>query len=227
MPNLFAAPGRLPLIAPSILSADFAAMGADCRSILNAGADLLHVDVMDGHFAPNLTMGHDMVRDLRRTLPNAFLDCHLMVTDPGRYIEPFAKAGASHFTFHVEVIHGAAVAEMVKRIRGLGMSAGLAINPPTPVETILPYVEGVDLVLVMSVNPGFSGQSFIASVLDKTRAIRARLRPDQRLEMDGGINLQTARAVHEAGCDVFVAGSSVFGVPQDRRASVIQELRGR
>jgi ribulose-phosphate 3-epimerase len=226
MENLFTDPPRLPLIAPSILSADFARMGEECRGVLEAGGDLLHVDVMDGHFAPNLTMGPDMCRALRRALPDVFLDVHLMVTHPGRFVEAFVKAGANNLTFHVEAVGANEIAPLAERIRSLGATAGLAINPPTPLERILPHLGAVDLALVMSVNPGFSGQSFLHDVLTKTRAIALRLGPWQRLEMDGGIGPDTATAVREAGCDVLVAASAVFGVAGPERAGVIGELRG-
>ena len=225
MPNLFTAPDRLPLVAPSILSADFADLAADARHALDSGADLLHLDVMDGHFVPNLTMGPALCRSLRRALPDAFLDVHLMVDNPEMFFEPFARAGADHLTFHAEVA-GERTPDLCARIHDLGATAGVSINPPTPVGALLPYVEHCDLVLVMSVNPGFGGQAFIPEVLDKTRAIAAELRPDQRLEMDGGIGPSTAAACLDGGCDVLVAGSAVFGEPRDRRAGVIGEIRG-
>jgi ribulose-phosphate 3-epimerase len=227
VPNILANPPRLPLVAPSVLSADFANIERDCRGVLAAGADLLHLDVMDGHFVPNLTMGPDMCRGLRRALPEVYLDAHLMVANPGMFIEPFAKAGANHFSFHVEVVEAGQIASMIDRIRSLGMQAGLVINPPTPVERILPFVHLADMVLVMSVNPGFSGQSFIASALEKTRAIRAKLRPEQRLQMDGGVTPATAAACREAGCDVMVTGSALFSAGAGERAGVIAALRGQ
>lgn len=214
-------PPTHPLVAASILSADFGDMAADCRRVLDLGADLLHVDVMDGHFAPNLTMGVDMIKGVRRHLPSVNLDVHLMVEKPQDYVEAFAKAGASNFAFHVEVcdsvreggIDGHA---LIKRIHELGMTAGIVVNPPTDVQTLKPYLDAVDLVLVMSVNPGFSGQSFMPEVLDKARWVKDRVGSNTRIEMDGGLSPKTAPLAVAAGVDTLVTASALFGADDPR-----------
>jgi ribulose-phosphate 3-epimerase len=215
--------GNGPLVGASILSADFANMGDECQAALMAGADLLHLDVMDGHFVSNLTMGPAMCHCLRRAFPAVCLDVHLMVTEPALFVDPFAKAGASNLTFHIEAVPKPS--KLAKTVHDTGMTAGLAINPPTDVEAILPYVRQFNVILIMSVNPGFSGQALIPQVLEKARAVKRLLRPDQRLEIDGGVRSGTAPACIAAGCDVLVAASAIFDARDYAKA--VAQLRGR
>ena len=210
-----------PLIAPSMLKCDFGNLNREVALLEAAGAAVLHWDVMDGHFVPNLTMGPALCNSLRATLPDVYLDVHLMVTHPMSFIESFANAGANLFTGHIESSDDPL--EMARAIHDAGMDAGLAINPPTDVEEILPYIEDYDLILIMSVNPGFSGQAFIPEVLEKVTLISERLRPSQRLQMDGGIGPMTVQSAKEAGCDVIVAASAIFGT--NDYAAAIEELR--
>ncbi|MCD6461516.1 MAG: ribulose-phosphate 3-epimerase [Thermoplasmata archaeon] len=198
------------LVSPSILSADFSRLGEDVRLCEASGADMIHVDVMDGHFVPNLTIGPVVVRSIRphTSLP---LDVHLMIEHPLQYLEEFVKAGANWITCHVEA--GDDPGEFIRRARDLGVSPGISINPPTPPEALEPYLDEVDLVLVMTVNPGFSGQRFMEDVLPKISWVRERreaLGRDFIIMVDGGVNRDTGRMAVEAGADALVAGSYLF-----------------
>jgi len=207
------------LVAPSILSADFAALGDAISTVERGGADLIHVDVMDGHFVPNITLGPSIVEAIKRvaTVP---LDVHLMITDPDRYIDAFARAGASMISVHVEVLPH--LHRTVHAIKVLGAKAGVVLNPSTPVATLQDIAGDVDFVLVMSVNPGFGGQRFIARSETKVREARALLDGAQNpapVEIDGGIDLHNVGAVVAAGARIIVAGSALFHAPNPEQAT--------
>lgn len=211
-------------VAPSVLSADFARMGEEIKSVELAGADMIHMDVMDGVFVPNITFGIKMVADVRK-ITRLPLDCHLMIVHPEKYVSEFAKAGADYLTVHYEACKES-LAETLKLIKSFGVKCGLVINPDTPVSCVESELALCDMVLVMSVFPGFGGQKFIADVLEKCKEIRGILdegNPSCLLEIDGGINSETAKLAAASGCDVLVAGSSVFGKAD--RAEAIESLK--
>ncbi|MFA5865810.1 MAG: ribulose-phosphate 3-epimerase [Phycisphaerae bacterium] len=202
-------------IAPSILSANFACLAADIARV-EACADLLHLDVMDGHFVPNITFGPPLVKCIRENT-KLFLDVHLMISDPDQYAEPFIKAGADNLTFHIEVAKDPA--GLVKKIRELGAGASVSLNPDTPADSLEPVIDLVDMVLVMTVMPGFGGQAFRADQLPKIEKILRR-RPGVRIEVDGGINEETIPLTVRAGADTFVAGTAVFKASDPAQAVI-------
>lgn len=213
-------------ISPSILASDFARLGEEVKAISESGADYIHVDVMDGHFVPNITIGPDVMKALKPYSDKPF-DVHLMISPVDPYIDAFADAGADIITFHPEA--GPHVHRTIQMIKGRGLKAGISLNPATPIEVLDPILEDIDLVLIMSVNPGFGGQSFIESQLQKIEAVRKRIDATGKsieLEVDGGVNFETAPRVIAAGANVLVAGTATFKGGPAAYAQNIATLRG-
>lgn len=211
-------------IAPSILSADFSRLGEEIKDVERGGADYIHVDVMDGHFVPNITIG-PLIVEAVRPITKLPLDVHLMIENPDQYIEAFAKAGADYITVHAEA--STHLHRTIHLIKSYGVKAGVVLNPATPAEALKHIIQDIDMVLLMTVNPGFGGQKFISSVLPKIRQVKemaAEQKPDLEIEVDGGVNEETAKLCIEAGANVLVAGSAVYN--QKDRAKAIAALRG-
>lgn len=209
------------IVAPSILSADFSKLREEVQMVEKAGSEYIHIDIMDGHFVPNLTMGPCVVSSIRPH-SKAVFDVHLMIENPEKYVESFAKSGADILTVHYESTKD--MKALINQIKALGVKVGITINPPTPVEVILPYIDDVDMVLIMTVNPGFGGQSLIKECLDKIKFLRKNY-PDLDIEIDGGVKIDNLDMVMESGANIIVAGSAVFNAenPED----VVKAIKAR
>lgn len=205
------------IISPSILSADFANLERDIKKVEDNGADWIHVDVMDGHFVPNITIGVPVVKSLKK-ITKLPLDVHLMIENPDKYIEPFANAGADILTFHYEAVKENEIAELIKKIKSYGIKAGISIKPKTRPDVLLPYLDIVDMVLVMTVEPGFGGQSFMSDCAEKMKFIKQNSHENLIIQVDGGINAQTGKICKDFGANSLVAGSYIYSADDIKKA---------
>ncbi|XP_071788779.1 ribulose-phosphate 3-epimerase-like [Asterias amurensis] len=208
------------MIGPSILNSDLSVLADECQRVLDSGADYLHLDVMDGHFVPNLTFGHPVVQCLRKKIQTAFFDMHMMVADPEKWIQPMADAGANQYTFHIEATDKPK--DVIRLIKEAGMKAGIGVKPKTPIDVVLPYVEEADMILVMTVEPGFGGQKFMEDMMPKVEKLRSMYQ-SLDIEVDGGLGPATIDMAAKAGANMIVSGSAIM--KSDNQRQVINTLR--
>lgn len=205
-----------PLIGPSILNADLSRLADESARLLSAGADYLHLDVMDGHFVPNLTMGHPVVKCLRKNIQNVYFEAHMMVDQPDRWINEMSEAGINQYTFHVESVEKEKVGEIIRRIKETGMNVGLGIKPKTEIEIVSEFLDQIDVLLIMTVEPGFGGQKFMDDMMSKISWIRQNYPRFLHIEVDGGVNLKTIHQCAQAGANMIVSGSALIDSQQPK-----------